>query len=144
MRRARANWLVVASLVGLVALGVLFVAAREGASTVAARFMDALARQDAATLTQLSYMDGVSAQELRSQWDYAVNVAGKYYRFNWEIRGETQTGPDSAAVRMGFWRNYGSPGSYDENFQLNLIRIRGTWKVDVRSISREMYPGLPR
>ena len=36
------------------------------------------------------------------------------------------------------------PGAYEELYELPMVKVGDDWKVDVRGISREFYPGLPR
>ena len=81
---------------------------------------------------------------MRRQWDFAVNTAGRYYRFTWDVLGAEQIDDNTGYVRLHVQRNVDSGGSYDENFQLKMVRVGGEWKVAVREISREMFPGLPR
>lgn len=122
----------------------VFFLSKESLTTVGARFMNALAHGDVDTLTKLSYIGNESPDEIRKQWDYAVNKTGKYYNFSFQITGESQPDKNSGAVRMQVMRDLDNPSSYPENFQLPMIKVGDEWKVDVKGINREMYPGLPR
>lgn len=128
--------------VALVGVG-LFVA-QESVTTVGSKFMDALARGDVNRLTEMSYISDLPKEEIRKRWEFAVNTAAPYYRFTWQVAGATETADGTGSVRLKIVRNVESGGGYEENFQLPLLKTGEGWKVDVRGISREMYPGLPR
>lgn len=117
---------------------------RESLSTVGTRFMTALGRGDVDTLTNMTYLGNSSKEEVRKQWDFAVNVAGKYYNFKYRITSAAANDEKSGAVNMQVIKNSEQPGSYEEVFQLPLVKVNDEWKVDVKGISREMYPALPR
>lgn len=142
-RRGRANWLVILGSIGLVVIIALFFLGGRSASSVAAEFMSALGKHDVAKLTELSYMDGSTPEEVRKKWEYTVQVA-PYYRFRWQFLGESNPTPDSAAVRLWVWRDAQSPATYEEKFEIPLVKIDGNWKVDVRGLNRLMFPALPR
>jgi hypothetical protein len=125
-------------------LGVMALSTSENPATAGARFMAALARGDYKTLAELSYGDGVSREEFEKEWQYTMEVAAPHYQFNYEIRGESQTTPTSAVVKMMYTRNAGAAGSYEEPYQLPMVKTEDGWKVDVFSLDRDMFPGLPR
>jgi hypothetical protein len=125
-------------------LSLVFVFSQESLNTVASRFMSALSTGDVNALTESSYMGTESKEEVRKQWDYAVNDVAKYYRFTWRITGAMQQSEESGAVRLSVAKNADGPGAYEENFALPLIKVNGKWLIDVRNISRDMYPALPR
>ena len=125
-------------------IGVGFYFAAESVGTVGSNFMDALARGDAAKLTELSYMDKLSKPEIRKKWDFTVTKAAPYYRFAWRVASANATAENTAYVRLQVQRNVDGGGAYDEKFELPLVKTPEGWKVDVRAISRDLYPGLPR
>jgi hypothetical protein len=127
---------------GLVAFVAIF--SREGLTPTANRFMDALAVGDIDKLTSLSYLGGKSEAQMRKEWQFATQVAGKHYNFMWHINSEQQDSPTAGSVKIIVQRNFGKPGTYDENFALPMVNVNGHWKVDPTGISNEMYPGLPR
>lgn len=137
----RIHWLTIAALVGVLAMAAVLLSGGDDAQVRAATFMSALARGDAQKLAESTYVQGKSEAEILEAWKKTVEDA-KYYRFKYRILGIQPTG-DSAVVRMHVWRSY-RPGSYEENFQLDLVRQDGKWKVRGNGISREMYPFLPR
>lgn len=128
----------------VVLIGTGFYFAKDSVTTVGSQFMDALARGDVEKLTEMSYMSDLPKEEIRKRWDFTVNKAAPYYRFTWRVAGGDETEKDSGNVRLKVQRNVDSGSSYEESFQLPLIKTAEGWKVDVRSISRDMYPGLPR
>jgi hypothetical protein len=143
-RAARVNWILLFAVVAALFFVSLFFFASEPPTGVANRFMVALAKGDVDTLTRMTYAPGRDEKGIRDQWDWAVNKAGPHYRFRWQVLGATQADQDTANVRLFVERNLAHGGSYEERFEIPLVRHENEWKVDVRSISREMFPGLPR
>jgi hypothetical protein len=148
MRAGRVHWftLLIVGLAAVFVVGALLLTLFSGGTPTGsgAKFMNALANGDAEQLTELSHIDGRSEDQIRKGWEYAVKVAGPHYRFRWQVVSESKPSDDEAMVLLKVWRNAVRVDSYDERFQLPMLRIDGKWKVDVRGISREMYPGLPR
>lgn len=137
------------SLVGLLsvlALGlvvsVLFMS-KESLGSVGSRFMSALSKGDVDSLTKMSYTDNKNQGDMRKQWETSVKV-GKYYNFFWRVLSSTQADANTGSVRVGVTKSPESGSSYEENFALPMIKVGDEWKVDVKAISREMYPALPR
>lgn len=140
----RVNVLAIGGIVCLALIVFVLFAGRESTATVGARFMTALAKGDVDTLTQMSFMGDETPDQVRKQWDYTVHGVGQYYRFRWHITGTSQANDNTAAVLLQVARNADTPSAYDENYQLPLVKVNGGWKVDVRNISRDMFPALPR
>lgn len=137
----KVHWMTISAIVGVVVVGGVLMSGGDDPTGRAATFMAALARGDAQTLAENTYVEGKSQEEILKEWEETV-AASKLYRFKFEVRGAQPTG-NNAQVRMGVWTNYG-PGSYDENFQLDMVKVDGKWKVRGNGISRDMYPFLPR
>lgn len=135
------------TILGVVAAAVvvgLFFVRVESPSVVASKFMSALAKGDVDGLTKWSYSDRDTA-ELKKQWEYSVNVAGPFYIFAWQIRGDQIADDNHASVRLEVVRDADKPDAYPENFALPMVRVKDTgWRVDIRNVSRQMYPALPR
>lgn len=131
-------------LAGTLAIIAIFALSRESIQSVGSRFMSALSRHDVDTLTDLSYAGNQTKEEIRKKWDYAVNVAGQHYYFTWRATSSKEANADNGAVQLSVSRNANQPGSYEENFQLPMVKVNNDWKVDVTGISRDMFPGLPR
>lgn len=132
---------IVAFLVGLVAM---MLVSGDTPTTTAAQFMKALEDGDYKTLAAMSYGGEVPQSVLEEQWEYTMTVAAPHFQFTYEIKGETQPSRDSAIVWMMFTKNVASGGSYAERFDLPMVRTEDGWKVDVFSMNRDMFPGLPR
>lgn len=139
----RAHWLTIAGILSVFVVAGLFFFGKDSAATTAGDFMSALAKGDVDTLTELSFFQGATKEQLREKWRYTVKEVGPHYVFAWRISGITRSEENSAAAKMQVIRNL-DQGGYEENFQLPLVKENGDWKVDVRSISRAMYPGLPQ
>ncbi len=141
--RGRASLLLILCVAAaLLVVGVLLFS-KEGVTTSATRFMSALAQGDVKTLSDNSFMDGVSKEDLTKRWEKTVKV-GEHYMFRWHILSEAQSDDNNASVRVAVMRNANSESSYDENFGLALVKKDGKWLIDVKQLSRQMYPGLPR
>ena len=143
-RAGRVPWITLFAVAMILAVVGGFVYAQKSPGTVGSAFMDALARGDVETLTSLTVLGDEPRDEIRRKWDFAVNKAGPYYRFLWKVDGAEETKGGQALVRVKVQRNVESGGSYDEPFQLPLVRTKDGWKVEVGGINREMFPGLPR
>lgn len=144
-RSGRANWLVVLGLAGAVAIVLLAVLAPESPMTVATKFMNGLATQDAQTLADTSSLHGMSDEERLAAWKETVEQT-RYYRFIWRPISEMEQDATTASVKIMMTRNADSPASFEEVFDIPLRREdpRARWRVDATSLSREFYPFLPR
>jgi hypothetical protein len=140
----RASIITVLAIASVLLVVGLFAFSRESLTAVAGRFMTALSEGNVDQLTKMSYLGNGTEEEMRRDWELAVNTAGRYYKFEFRIVGSVQHSPDSASVRMQVVRDSDRMGSFEENYQLPLVRVGNDWKVDVRSISSQFYPALPR
>lgn len=130
--------LVVASIIAIIAT------AGESPTTAAAIFMSAMSKGDIKTLTERSYFNPHrEPAEVEKDWKKTINL-GKYYAFIWKVDSDARPTPDRATVKMTVMRDVNKGNSYEEQFSLDMIKVNGKWLVDVRSISRQLYPGLPR
>lgn len=134
----------VLGLAGLLVIGGFLLFNQESPDSAGAKFMFALAKGDSAKLTDLSYISGASKEDIKKQWDYATKVAAPHYLFAFRLNGSSQSSPDEASVKVMMFRNVGDPGSYEEKFELPMVRKEGRWLVDVAGINRGLYPALPR
>lgn len=128
------------ALVFAAALSISFL--KESPGTVTGKFLTALAKGDVDTLTNLTYGGTMSKEEVKKEWEFSLSVS-KYYRFRWSVVAESTADDKSASVRTQIARNLG-PNSYDENFGIPLVQDKGGWKVDVKGMSRSIFPSLPR
>ena len=145
MRRSgRASPLLIVTVAFVVGLVVMTLTVSESPSSVARRFMAALAVGDAETLTDLTYLEDATREEMLAKWEYTTGVVGPYFPFRYEIKGETRPSDDQAIVWMLYTANAGMSGSYPDRFELELHSTDDGWKINVFALSRKMYPGLPR
>ena len=86
---------IVAFVVGLL---VMSLSSKESPTLAGSLFMAALAEGDAAALTELSYADGVSKEEMLEMWTYTTQVVGYYFTFTYEITGESKPTDDTATA----------------------------------------------
>ena len=143
VRSGRISTVLLLVIVALAALvGVIFFFRGENYMQSATQFMDALSRGDTAKLSELSHIDGNDKAQIKEKWDKTFRF-GKHFKFIWTVKSGRETGADSAVVTLTYWR---SPdlGGYDEKFEVPLIKKDGKWLVEVRGLSRQMFPALPR
>ena len=133
-------------IVGMIFVSFLFT--KEDPASVGSQFMDALARHDVDKLTELSLVgktDPSKAEaernKLRDQWKFCVETAGEHYSFAWKITGSNNATEDHATVIVQI--NKGGANGYDEKYELPLEKVSNKWLVEVRGISKTMFPGLP-
>lgn len=143
-RTGRVHWLYLVGIAGVILLAILLLTSGSSPSAAAGEFMRALAKGDVNKLTELTYIKDKSSDQVRKEWDFAVNTAGPYYRFAYQLRDEHIQSDKQASVTMDFTRNFSAKGSYSEHYELPLVKQDGKWKVVVPSISREIFPDLPR
>ena len=60
------------------------------------------------------------------------------------LRGNLRPDPNNASVRVGMTRNATDPSGFEENYQIDLVKRDGKWKVRVSGLTRTFYPFLPR
>lgn len=139
----RAHPLILAALLGIVVVIALLFMGGEDVGATGARFLSSLAKSDAKTLTELTYLDGRDPKQIEENWKKSLELA-KYYRFRWKIVSTSMTSDKIASVKIQVIRNSDSPGSYEENYGLPMVKENGRWKVQVSGLSRDMYPFLPK
>ena len=145
----KVHWMILVGGIGvLLIIGLSFLGLDSPTGT-AARFMGALASGDYKTVAAASHVEkrpNESLEDARKRmeedWKFAIETAGKHYRFRYRLMGQIIEG-DQAAVNMQVWKNY-SAAAYEENFDLPIIKSEGKWKVAVRGMSRKWFPAVPR
>ena len=125
-------------------ISVVILMGRQSVTTVVAKFMSALAKHDVDTLTNMTYLNGRDKEEVRKKWDFAVNKAGKHYLFLWKITSSKNVDENNASVTLLMMRNARNVSSYEEKFDIPVVKENGEWKVDVSAISRDVFPALPQ
>jgi len=137
------NVMLGAVIIGVIAIFVLLLGSRSSPTSEASKFLNALASANTNELVQLSYFPGDSTEDLRKQWDFAVNDAGKYYVFTWMPTDEKFASDTQATVKIKIVKNADKYGSYGEDTSIPMIKRNGQWLVDVRSLDKSIYPDLP-
>src|ERR1700761_7837910 len=122
------------AVVAVVMVAVVLLFSKSSPGAAGGQFMDALVRGDVNELCNLSYMGDTPPDEMRKEWEFATQVAGKHYNFSWQITASTALG-NTGSVQLSVQRNFGTPGAYPENFALPMVLTNGQWKVDVINLS---------
>ncbi|MCH8977879.1 MAG: hypothetical protein IH945_01375 [Armatimonadetes bacterium] len=143
-RSGRASPILIVVVAFVVGLLVMVLTVGESPTSVASRFMAALAEGDAEALTDLSYLEDVPREEMLAKWEYTTGVVAPHFPFAYEIKGSSKPSDDKAIVWMMYTVNAGMSASYPARYELELHETDDGWKVDVFAISRTMFPGLPR
>ena len=141
-RSGRVNLVLLGLVFIAVAAGLLFFIGGDTPASNAGRFLNALGTDDRKTLTDLSYMGDQSPAETRKQWDQTMDTT-RHFLFAWRIESDSEHG-NNGIVKIGFVKDPMSKGAFEEEFEIPMVKADGKWKVDVRQISRDMYPALPR
>ncbi len=142
-RSGRTSIVVVITIVLVAAVVGLFLLAGESPTGVGVKFLTSLAKGDTKTLADLSYMEGNTPQQVEEKWKQTKD-ATKYWMFAFSVKNTTLQDSDSASLVLDWIKNASNPSAYGEEFELPMVKVDGKWKVDVRAISREMYPALPK
>ncbi len=106
--------------------------------------MVALQSHNIDQLSKMSMMSGLTDEQIRKKWDFTLNQAEKYYVFFYHIEGGSQSSDTTGSVKVRMIHDADKPGSYDELCELPMVKVKDAWKVDVRGMSRDFMPGLPR
>lgn len=134
------HWMLIAGLVGVAIIVVMLLMGGNSATKNGAKFMAALSTGDINGLVQTSYIPDKTPEEMKTEWEATLKRT-KYVMFRYTFTGEDNVSEDQATIRMNIMKP--STG-YDEVFALPMRKIDGEWKVEVRGLSRQFYPFLPR
>ncbi|MFI5385301.1 MAG: hypothetical protein ACHQ50_04185, partial [Fimbriimonadales bacterium] len=127
----------------VVLVAVLFLTGGPTPRAAAAEFMSALTKGDVDKLTELSYVQNRTKDQIHQEWAEAVKYSQSYIFF-WDISSTQQTGATSAVVHVNLTPDPSSESAYVQPKPLQLVKVDGAWKVEVAEITRDMYPYLPR
>ena len=141
-RSGRINLVWLAVIFIVVSTSLVFLVGGETPATSAGRFLHALGTDDRNTLTELSYMGDQSPADTRKEWDQTMATT-RHFLFAWRIESDSENG-NNGIVKIGFVKDPTFKGAFEEEYEIPMVKVGGKWKVDVRGISREMYPALPR
>lgn len=142
-RSGRISLVAIAGIVSVAMVAVLFLFSGQSPRGAAAEFLSALSSGDVNKLTELSSVGSKSKEEIHKEWEESIKY-GRTYLFLWDITGFQQDKDNTAIVRIDVTENPGSPASYPQHKELQLIKVDGVWKVDVPQISRDAFPYLPQ
>jgi len=142
LKQGKAHWLVIAGILAVLMLVVLLFTTAEDPTSKAQKFMTALGDGDAKKLAEYTTSGNHDQKTLETLWAKSVKDA-EFYRFRFKILGTQMANSNQAQVRMHV-RQSADPTEVEENFQLDLQKVDGKWKVRLEGISRDMYPFLPR
>jgi hypothetical protein len=140
----RVNLLVIFAVLALILVAGLALLSGASATGAAADFLAALQKQDVDALTELCNVPEGEKAKLRKDWEFTTKSATPYYNFAWSIKYAKRISDNEAAVAVKVIKNADASGSFDENFELPMVKVAGKWKVDIYRLSRNLYPALPR
>ena len=130
----RFNPIVAFGVLGLLAIGLILLMLRQSPEEAAREFMNALAKGDVAKLTEMSYLPD-PAKPVEEQWKDTFEKHAKNYVFAWKMEGSVKI--LIVEIRV--------PDLHENDVaNLPLIKRDGEWKIDLRSLTRTFFPGLPR
>jgi hypothetical protein len=137
--------LILAIIAVLIGVSVMYATTSgDSPESAGSKFMSALAKGDVDQLTDLSYVVNATPADIHQKWDFACHTAGPYYHFKWRANGAIIADQDTAALKIWYTKDANARGSYEDTFELPLIRVNGHWKVDVSSMDHSIYPAMPR
>lgn len=139
----RLNIVAILGLVGLGAIGVLLALGGVSPEAAAEEFMQALAKKDVNRLVELTYLES-PREPLKDQWDDCVNRKAKNFVFMWSWIRSRRSDDDKIVMQVTLTEFTGPVGSEKDPISLALVQKDGRWKVDLASITRSFFPGLPR
>jgi predicted outer membrane protein len=142
-RSGRVSLVLIAALAIVAAVVALFMLAGDSPSGVAGRFLSALAKGDTKTLAELSYMEGLSQSEIESKWK-ATHDSSKYWVFAYAIKDVKEQDANNATVNLDWVKDIAGVSPEEGKAELPMVKREGKWLVDVRAISRNLYPFLPQ
>lgn len=142
-RSGRVSLVLIVALAVAAAVVALFLMAGDSPSGVAGRFLTALAKGDTKTLTELSYMEGLSDDQIAAKWK-ATNESSKYWAFGYSIKDVKDQDANNSTVTLRWVKDAIGTAPEEIKAELPMVKKDGKWKVDVRGMSRQMYPFLPQ
>lgn len=145
MKRAgKASLVAILAIVAAVAVIVLLFFGGESATSIASRFMAALAKGDVDALAKMTVIEGKTPEQVREAWEYTVTKVAPHYRFVYRPISAVSIDPDTTNVKFEVITDAMSSDSYPEFYEIPMRKVNGEWKIDPAGIKRKMYPGLPR
>ena len=144
-RRAfiRFNPIAVFGVLGLLAIGLVMLMLGQSPEEAGKEFMTALAKGDVAKLTEMSYLPEPE-KPIEQQWKETFEKHAKNYVFAWKMEGSEKMSNEEAVVKVLIVEFRGPELHENDVANLPLVKKDGKWKVDLRSLTRTFFPGLPR
>lgn len=139
----RVNPIAVVGGLGLIAIIVVMLMIGKSPEEAAREFMTALSKGDVATLTSMSHLPDPEAP-IEEQWRDTFENKAKNYVFAWQLQGSEKMSDDEAVVKVLIVEYRGPELHENDITNLPLTKRDGQWKVNLRSLSRLFFPGLPR
>lgn len=139
----RFNPIIVVGVLGLIAIGVVMLMLGKSPEDAAREFMSALSKGDVATLSKMSYLPEPELP-IDQQWRETFENRAKNYVFAWRLEGSEKMSSDEAVVKVLIVEFRGPELHEKDVANLPLTKRDGEWKVDLRSLTRTFFPGLPR
>lgn len=139
----RFNPIIAIGLLGLIAIPIIMLLLGKSPEAAAREFMVALTKGDVATLTRMTYLPDPVAP-ISEQWEEAFSSKARNYVYGWKFESSQKLNDDEAVVKVLIVEFRGPELHEKDVTNLPLVRKDGEWKVDVRSLTRGFFPGLPR
>ncbi len=139
----RFNPIIAIGLLGVIVIPVVLFLLGQSPENAAKEFMTALGTGDVDKLTEMTYLPDPES-DIKSQWRHTFENSARNYVFGWKFGTTEKDGTDRAVVRVTITEFRGPEHHENDQANLPLVRIDGKWMVDMRSLSRTFFPGLPR
>jgi hypothetical protein len=139
----RFNPIIAIGAIGLVAIVIVLLMVGQSPEEAARQFMVALSKGDTAKLTEMSHLPEPEAP-LKQQWKDTFEKYAKNYVFAWQMEGSEKMSDSQATVKILIVEFRGPELHENDVTNLPMVKRGGEWKVDIRSLTRTFFPGLPR
>lgn len=144
-RPGKANLIVVLGILcAVLLLGAVFLLQGQDSPAGAVnRFLTAIGNADVDGILANSTFGGEPDDVVRKKWEATLHRT-EYFRFSWRIKRTVLPTDDEAVVGVEVFKNFGLPNVTQETVQVEVTKENGGWKVDAKSLSRDLFPALPR
>lgn len=139
----RFNPIIAIGLVGVITIPIILFMLGQSPEAAAKEFMTALAAGDVNKLTEMTYLPEPE-EDINTQWQRTFETTAPNYVFGWELGTTEKDGADRAVVKVTIVEFRGPELHENDIANLPLVRREDKWMVDMRSLSRTFFPGLPR
>jgi len=139
----RFNPIIVIGVIGIVVIPIVLFLLGQSPEAAAKEFMTALGTGDVDKLTEMTYLPDPES-DIKEQWKTTFETSAHNYVFGWQFGTTQKDDPDRAVVRVIITEFRGPETHENDQSNIPMIRKDGKWLVDIRSLSRTFFPGLPR